>query len=155
MLSTVRTVHLLFLGLWLGATVFFSLVVAPTLFTSFPTQEAGQVMSALFPSYYRFGYVCGASLVATSLFLWRRTDLSAPWLPLSALAALMLFTTLYAGAFLQPRAHELRAELHGTASAPEARVEFDQIHRRSVQLNGAVIVGNLLMVGLVAWRRRP
>lgn len=155
MLAALRIVHFLSLALWLGESVFFSLVVAPTLFSTFPTERAGEIMSALFPNYYRFGYLCGVLLLATSVMLWRSSDGGFRWAIVGGVAALMLVCSLYAGMILQPRAHVLRAELHGATASAAARSEFDRIHKRAVQLNGAVLLGNLLLASVVAGRLRP
>ena len=47
-------------------------------------------------------------------------------------------------------------DLFGTpmAASSDVKTEFDRIHRRSVQLNGAVLLGNLVIVGIVASRLR-
>src|SRR6266404_1023893 len=58
--ALVRWLFLLALGLWLGEVVFFSFVVAPSVFRSVPPLEAGRVVGAIFPRYYLLGIACGA-----------------------------------------------------------------------------------------------
>jgi uncharacterized membrane protein len=151
----VRAAHLLALAVWLGQTVFLSLVAAPTLFGSFPRERAGEVMGALFPGYYAVGSACGVVLVLTSFLLWRSTRPSLHWAAVGGCALLMLAANLYAGAVLQPRARVLRGELHATPPRPDAEAEFDRVHRRAVQMNGAVLLGSLLIAGMAAARLRP
>lgn len=156
MLGLVKWLHLLALSVWLGAIVFLSFVVAPSVFAAFPEAqraEAGRIVGTIFPKYYALGYVCGGVLVATGLVLARgggpRGTIGA------AVAALMLATTVYAGLSIHPRAHALRAQLHDPAAAPTVKAEFDRLHRRAVQLNAAVLVGALALSGLAAASLRP
>ncbi len=152
-MSFARLLYVLALCVWLGETIFLSLIVAPTLFRNFPTPQAGEVMSALFPSYYQVGYGCGAVLLVSAVVLARGARRGAgTWGGAALVSGLMLATVLYAGLVVQPRVHALRPQLREPAVAPEVKAEFDQLHRRSVQLNGAVLVGGLLLAGLTATR---
>jgi hypothetical protein len=151
MLTLARCVYLLSLAVWLGTIVFFSFVVAPTVFSALPRAEAGQVVSAIFPIYYRVGYVCGAALLLTSLVLWRSARPASRRRVLGvALGAVMLALTAYAGVGVQPRAHALRTALHDPAAPARLKEEFDRLHRRAVQLNGAVLIGAVVLTVLTA-----
>jgi hypothetical protein len=125
------------------------------LFGAFPVEEAGRVMSAIFPAYYRLGAACGVALVAAALWLWRsgaggRHALAA------CLAALMLAAVIYAGFVLQPRVGELRTLRHRPDAPAEMESEFQRLHRLSVQLNAVVLAGGLaLSVLAVRSRARP
>jgi uncharacterized membrane protein len=151
----IAAVHFLALAIWLGQTVFLSFVVAPVLFRNFPREQAGEVMGALFPSYYLIGSACGGVLLITSLLLWRRNRPSLHWGVVGGCAFLMLAANLYAGTVLQPRAHALRGELRAEAPRADVRAEFDRIHRRAVQMNAGVLLGGLLLAGMTATRLRP
>lgn len=151
----VRAAFLIALAVSLGQTVFLSLVAAPILFRTFPPERAGEVMGALFPGYYLVGSICAGVLVVSALLLWRSTRPSLFWGVGGGCAFFLLAANLFAGAILQPRARALRAELHAEPPRLEARAEFDRIHRRAVQLNGAVLLGNLLIAGMAASRLRP
>jgi len=147
-----RVLFHLALAIWLGETIFLSLVAAPVLFSQMETAAAGQVMSLLFPYYYGLGAVCGGLLVIAAALLWRRLGRQALWWALGGtLAAAMVAVTVYAAVVMQPRLHELRAARD--AGDASAQAEFDHLHRLSVQLNGAVLLGNLLILGLVAQSR--
>ncbi len=152
MIAVVKWIQLLALGVWVGETVFLSFVVAPAVFGRLP-EQAGQVMSLLFPNYYRVAYVCGALLVVTGAVLWRAArDRAVRWGAFTALAAAMLAASLWAGVVIQPRAHELRPQLHQESAPPAVKEEFDRLHARAVQLNGAVLLGNLVLLGIAASR---
>lgn len=149
MLYVVQCLHLLALAVWLGETVFLSFVVAPTLFSTFP-QEAGRVMSALFPWYYRIGYACGVVLLVSSLVFWRSGAAGVRAAVTVGVAGLMLAAVLYAGIIIQPRARALRLEVHGPNPSAAAKLAFDRLHRRSVQLNSVVLLGGLAIAAMTA-----
>jgi hypothetical protein len=157
MIWLLRYLFLLGLATWLGATVFLW-VVAFTMFSGLSSQEAGDVMSRIFPNYYFLGYGCGLLLVVTSVMLWRRVRPGAAiWGISGILATGLLAGCLYSGLVVQPRAHELKGMLGKPDPGGTIEVEFRRAHRLSVQLNGVVLVGNLLLLALVgssrAWRR--
>ena len=149
MLYAAQSLHLLALAVWLGETVFLSFVVAPTLFSTFP-QEAGRVMSALFPWYYRIGYVCGLILLVSSFALWRWGAGGVRGPVTVGVTALMFAAVLYAGIVIQPRVKTLRLEVHGPNPTSTAKAEFDRLHRLSVQLNSVVLFGGLAITALAA-----
>lgn len=60
--------YLLSLVCWLGAIIFFSAVVAPSVFQSIPIAEAGKLLSVLFPRYYLVGYIAGSIAVLLSFY---------------------------------------------------------------------------------------
>ena len=62
-----RTLYVLALALWVGAAVFFSVVVLPVLFTSMEPARAGEIAALLFPYYFRFGAALGVLLLAAAL----------------------------------------------------------------------------------------
>ena len=50
---------IIIISIWSGTIVFFSAVVAPTVFKSLGEKEAGVFLRAFFPKYYIFGIVLG------------------------------------------------------------------------------------------------
>lgn len=153
MLAIAQWLYVVAVAVWLGTTVFVSLFAAPAVFRSFPVEEAGRVMSALFPDYYRVGYGCGLVLLVASAVCWRAGSAGAGrWGIATGVAALMLAAVLYAGIVIQPRAHAARSQLHEAPVAANIKAEFDRLHRRSVQLNGFVLLGNLVLASIAASR---
>ena len=155
MATLIKWLYLIALIVWVGEVVFFSFVVAPAMFRTFPTADAGRAVGAVFPTYYRVGYVCGALLLLTNLFLLGSATARAWWGVNAALAAVMLAATLYAGFVIQPRAAELRPQIHDPAPPPGAKEEFDRLHRLAVQLNGAVLVCGAVASVITARALRP
>ncbi|MFQ5665264.1 MAG: DUF4149 domain-containing protein [Candidatus Binatia bacterium] len=154
MYALTKWLYLLALIVWLGEIVFFSFVVAPSIFRALPTAVAGRAVGAIFPTYYRVGYVCGGVLLLASLVFLGGTASRLRWGVSTLLAAVMLAATLYAGTVIQPAAAALRPQLH-QAGAPEAvQRQFDRRHRLAVQLNGVVLVCGVIIsvVAARAWR---
>lgn len=146
-------VHVLALATWLGETIFFGAVVAPAVFGGLNTEQAGTVVALIFPAYYLVGYVCGALLVATALSLRQRSQPAGGlWAVAAVVAGLSLGVCLFAGLDVLPEADALRLRLHDPAAAASAKGQFDAAHRLAVQLNGVVLVGNLVLAGLLASR---
>lgn len=136
------------LGLWLGATVFFLLVLM-RLFERMPG-EAGGVASHLFPVYYTTGALCALVALASGILLaaisWR-----GGWarrLAPVVLAAAMAGVNYYAGWVVLPQAAAARVQVETQkgpsgglgAEAAKARERFQSLHQLSTRLFAAVLV---------------
>ena len=160
MTALLRFIHLLSLGIWVGSVVFFSFVTAPTLFGALPRDLAGRAVSAIFPRYYALGGACGALALLTGLLLGAR---QAAWGRLLAaeLVLLLLMTgiVVYAGRVVLPQAGRARLalpSLEGSPAYDDAKARFDALHRRSVFLNGTVLILGVVSIALVALQKpRP
>ncbi len=155
MLALVKWLYLLALIVWVGAVVFFSFVVAPALFRTFPTPDAGRAVGAVFPIYYRVGYVGSAVLLLGSVVFLGSAASRLWWGVNTLLTAVMLAATLYGGIVVQPRATALRPQIHDAAAPQEVKHEFAQLHRLAVQLNGAVLICGLVVSVITAAALRP
>lgn len=157
-------VYVLALAVWTGEIVFFSFVVAPSVFGALPVEQAGAVVGLVFPAYYVIGHVCGVALVGAAVLLrrWSRPG-GGLWLAAAVVAGVALALSLYAGLVVQPSASDLRLQLHRADAPAAAQEEFDALHRQAVQLNGGALVAVLTLAGLLAAqlatgvsaRRRP
>lgn len=151
MLTALRFVYLLSLAVWLGTIVFHSFVVAPTMFSHFPRETAGEVVSRLFPRYYQIGFACGAVCTFVPLFLHSAASSASRWLVVAMLGALMWGLTLVAGTVVHHRAAALRAEIREVASpSAEQSAAFARWHRAAVLLNLAVLATGVGVTWLVA-----
>ncbi len=130
-----RYLMLLSLIVWLGGLIFFSFVLAPTVFSVLPTRHlAGSVVSRSLSALHWIGIVSGVVFLTTS----------------------MLYSRLHAGS-AQPLAPRhillyIMATLRGSlpeTNSPEAtdpvRMQFNALHAWSTRLEGGV-----LLLGLVA-----
>ena len=59
---------IIIISIWSGTIIFFSAVVAPTVFKSLDEREAGVFLRAFFPKYYIFGIVLGLISIIYLLF---------------------------------------------------------------------------------------
>jgi hypothetical protein len=132
--SIASTLFLVTLALWVGAGVFFSGVVLPTLFLNLESSSAGQTAALLFPGYYSFGIAAGALLLLAACWLAR--DGARAWRIIVAAIVVAWACQLYAGLSIRPRMAELRGQPSGTE-------EFQDLHKLSVRLNGVVLIATL------------
>ncbi|MFQ5936634.1 MAG: DUF4149 domain-containing protein [Acidiferrobacterales bacterium] len=145
MLTLVVFVTLLALVIWVGGLVFFSLIVAPLVFSILEQTDAGRFVRAIFPRYYGWGL--GAGVVAL-VGLAALGALAGAWAPpllgLIVLVFAMLCLTAYS-LVLVPKVNAAR-------DAGEAEQEaFQQLHKRSVRINIAVLCLGLLALAIVAY----
>ncbi len=126
------------LACWVGGTVFFSIVVLPTLFRNLERSQAGDVAALLFPGYYRFGLACAVVLLAIALgFAYAGRS---GWRAAALVLCSMLACQGIAAGVVRPRMAAIRG-------MPEHQREFDRLHRHSVRLNAVVLIAG---IGLVA-----
>ena len=59
---------IIIISIWSGIIIFFSAVVAPTVFKSLDEREAGVFLRAFFPKYYIFGILLGVISIIYLLF---------------------------------------------------------------------------------------
>ena len=142
------------LGLWVGGLSLFLGVVTPVSFRRFGKEEGGQYVSALFPAVDRWGMLWGGVACGAlyAVFLNRH------FVPLSLMleipVAVMYLLTLHAGWVLHPQITDLRRRIAdpkyaGTAHLEKLRYNFARLHKRSVQLHGAIIFLGWFSLGLL------
>jgi hypothetical protein len=108
--------------------------------------HAGRAVRSIFPRYYLLGIVCGAVLAAVQaargmLFYW-----GGMIVPVLVLFVLLTLVNVYARQSLTPAINAARD------AGPQGKALFDRLHRRSVLLNGLVLIGGLLDLLWVAYR---
>jgi uncharacterized membrane protein len=155
MLSLVKWLYLMALIIWLGEVIFFSFVAAPSIFTTFPTPEAGRAVGAIFPTYYRIGYWCGIILLIGAVVLAATAVTRGWWAVNIGLGAVMLAVTLYAGIIIQPRVAALSPQIHTPTATAAVKDEFSRLHRLAVVLNGVVLVCGVAVSAITAASMRP
>lgn len=146
---------LLALILWIGGLIFFSFVVAPTLFTVLPsTALAGNVVSRCLTALHWIGIVSALVFLICSL-LYGRAKFAQfkPLMLVNVLVVIMLVLTLISQFAITPRIHALRSQLQPAGAVQDSiRIEFDQLHGWSTRLEGGVLVLGVVVVGLTARR---
>ncbi len=148
-------VYLLAIACWLGAIIFFSAIVAPTVFTQLSIAEAGKVVSTLFPRYYLLGYIAGAVALAIAIYFAVARGPRGWWSTAAVGLAIALALTIYAGAVVRPKVDAIRTVAEEQNPDPARRAEFDRLHHLSVVLNGAVLLLDLIALASTAAALSP
>lgn len=154
-MSFVRYLMLLSLVVWLGGLIFFSFVLAPTVFTVLPTRHlAGNVVSRSLTALHWMGIVSGIVFLLCSMIYARITSGSLhPFAGRHVVLYLMLALTLISQFGISPKMATLRAsmgEIDNVALSDPARVQFDALHVWSTRLEGSVFFLGLGLVYLTA-----
>jgi hypothetical protein len=154
-MSLLRFLMLLSLIVWLGGLIFFSFVVASTVFSVLPTRHlAGSVVTRSLNALHWMGIVSGIVFLASSMIYTRLSTGSAH--PLAArhiLLYMMLALTLISQFGVSPKMAALRASMGEIDSVPAtdpARVQFNALHLWSTRLEGGVFLLGLVAVYLTA-----
>ena len=155
MATLLRIIRVYSLALWVGGEVFF-VIVAGIAFRFLPdAHTAGIVVRNSLLALHRIGTGAGIVFVLATLGLLAtaRDRHSARVVELAIVAA-MLVLTLYSHLTVIPRMETDRLTLGGdvtkaTIDTP-ARRDFDHLHSLSVNLEGAVLIGGLVVLALAA-----
>ena len=150
-----RYLMLLSLIVWLGGLIFFSFVVAPTVFSVLPTRHlAGLVVSRSLTALHWIGIVSGIVFLTTSMLYSRlHAGSTQPLAPRHILLYIMLGLSLISQFVISPRMATLRASMPDTNSVaiPDpVRVQFNALHAWSTRLEGGVLHLGLVVVYLTA-----
>lgn len=159
MTTLLRILRLYPLALWVGGEVFF-VIVAGISFSVLPNPHtAGLVVRSALIDLHRIGIGAGiVYLIATlGLMATQRNDSTRLIeaghrirLVEIVVVAIMLLLTLYSQTGVIPRMEHDRISLGGdVAAAPAqspARLDFDRLHKLSVNLEGAVLIGGLVLI---------
>ncbi|HVN28959.1 MAG TPA: DUF4149 domain-containing protein [Candidatus Binataceae bacterium] len=138
-------IYLLAMVCWIGGIIFFSFFTMPSVFGALARPDAGKVASVIFPRYYILGYVAGG--IAFFLAIYLLINWNGPrlwWLASVLTLGIALGCTLYAGLVIRPRVDAIRTVSEQENPDPATKAEFDNLHKLSVQLNGAVLLLDLI-----------
>jgi predicted cobalt transporter CbtA len=156
MACLLRFAFLAGLGVWVGEVVFFSFVIAPSLFQTLPAESAGRALAAIFPRYYRLGLGAGAIAFFSAIGLGMLSRRRTRWLAVAAVVVLMVGMSGYAAAVILPQTDALRPHLaHGPEPDEAAQAEFERLHRQAVALNAATLLCGMGLLGVAAAALRP
>ncbi|HEY7097050.1 MAG TPA: DUF4149 domain-containing protein [Terriglobales bacterium] len=159
-MSFLRYLMLLSLIVWLGGIIYFSFVVAPTVFAVLPTRHlAGNVVARSLTALHWMGIVSGLVFVMCSMIVTRAsTGAAEPLAVRHILVYLMLALTAISQFIIFPKMMAIRnslGEIDSILLTDPARVLFDSLHVWSTRLEVGVFVLGLALVFLVAQAIRP
>ena len=128
---------LVLVSILVGVIIFFSSVIAPTVFKAVDEKNAGLFLRAFFPKYYIFG------IIITSLALLSATLLEQISNPLelsmiSAILAMFIISKL-----MIPHINKARD------MGESAKKKFNQLHLLSVILNFLSLIVGLFLIYLI------
>jgi uncharacterized membrane protein len=156
-MSWLRALMLLALIVWIGGIIFFSFVLAPTVFAVLPLRElAGNVVNPSLSRLHWMGMVSGVVFLVSSL-LHNRIKYAQfrAWSAAHVLVALMLALTMVSHFTISPRMMALRKDMGIIDNVPQSdprRVEFNRLHVWSTRSEGGVFFLGLVVVVLTARR---
>ena len=124
---------IIIISIWSGTIIFFSAVVAPTVFKSLDEREAGVFLRAFFPKYYIFGIVLGVISIIYLLFSPVHSHL------LYSITAMTVLTIL--GRMSIPIINKARDTNNEQA--------FKRYHLISVMMNVLTLVIGIIILGML------
>jgi uncharacterized membrane protein len=159
LLSVSIILEMLAITVWIGGMIVLSFIVAPAIFQTAPSRDsAGRSFGLMLRRFHMVAYVCGAIIIATSVFRLSVDYVSSrPYLlpfVVEGRAALlvrlvivivMLGFTLYSGLFVSRRIESLRSRtpegIDHLAKKDPLREQFNSLHR----LSTTIMAFNLLL----------
>ena len=149
-----RFIYLLSIALWIGGMAFFSFMAAPSIFKVLPREDAGKVVSDIFPKYYWQGIICGAIALITSIALGTRDRWNTLLIARTIIIGVMVLGILYTVVILQPKVQAVKAQITSFESLSPTdplRLEFGRLHGRSFSVNAAVLLLGVVVVFITAF----
>jgi len=115
----------------LGSMLFFSIAIAPKIFTVLPSEEAGKFVRSIFPTYYMYNGL--QYLVLTTLaFYTGQTD------NILYLSCLILFFFIFSNYILMPQINKSR-DINN-------QKKFKLLHFLSVVINFLIIISSIILI---------
>ena len=156
-MSLVRYLMLLSLVIWVGGLIFFSFVLAPTVFSVLPTRQlAGSVVSRSLGIMHWMAIACGVVFAVTSMIDSAVVNGTAePFAARNLIIYAMIILTLVGMFGIASRMLALREQMNPIDAVPHddaRRVEFNRLHHWSTRIEGSVLVLGLAVLYLTARR---
>ena len=121
-------------SLVLGSMLFFSIAVAPKIFTVLPNEEAGKFVRSIFPTYYMYN---GLQYLLLTILLFY-TGQNGNILYLSCLILLFFIFSNY---ILMPQINKSRDT--------DNQKKFKLLHFISVLINFLIIISSIILILLI------
>jgi uncharacterized membrane protein len=160
------SLSLLFLGVWLGAIVFF-IAVAQVAFSALPplftdhaagTHAAGAVVGGAIVSLHSLGMVCGVLFLLLTIVRARFIHWHSYTLP-ALLVLAMLVLTAYSQFSIIPKMNTARDSIGGVVDAVPlsnpGRQIFEHLHEQSTRVESAVLICGLVAFMLGGGGQKP
>ena len=153
-----RDVRLILIAVWLGAAVFFSFAVAPSVFSVLPARElAGAVVSRTLSIINTGGFIISLLLLA-SAFLYKKNVSRRAFSTELVLLSVIAFATFIGQWVIAARLESLRAAMgrpiDEVAQSDPLRIAFNSLHGYSVTALSLGMVAAVIVLLLIARRSR-
>jgi uncharacterized membrane protein len=145
MTSVLRFLQVFALGTWVGSIFYFSAAVAPGAFRVLPSQDlAGVLVEFTLRRLHTLGVVAAVVFLFASAVLAISAAVPGKALLLPSVGVgVMLILTVVSQHVVIRRMMDLRRQMVSVSATPlddPRRLEFDRLHRVSVQLEGATLL---------------
>jgi uncharacterized membrane protein len=158
----VRILRHLSIVVWVGGIIFFAFILAPVAFHLLPSQhEAGIVVGGTLRVLDVVGLVCGGIFWIATLVLYLRSNPAAKLgygAQLVIVSVMMLATAhLHMGILPAMEVDRVQAggDIEASPATNPAHIHFERLHKRSEQVEGAVLLCGLGIVVLMARESLP
>ena len=122
------------ISIWIGVIVFFSAIIAPTVFKTLDEKSAGVFLRAFFPKYYLFAIVIG--LAALALIMIFNIEMSnILYISIVSMTVLSIISR-----FMIPIINNARD------LGEKGKQKFNRLHALSVSLNVITLVIGLFFI---------
>jgi uncharacterized membrane protein len=152
MISLLRTLEFLALGVWLGSDAFLSFVVAPGAFRVLGSRDqAGLMVGFALSRMHWLGIVCGVIFLVVRLA--RMRSVASLMGPAALCVLLMIGLTIVSERAVSPKMAALRMQMgsiQAAAADSPLLAEFGRLHRVSVLLESGVLLAGLAAMYLAA-----
>ena len=128
---------LVLISVWVGVIIFFSSVIAPTIFSSVDEKNAGLFLRAFFPKYYIFGIVLGLLALFSAITLESALS-TLEFSMITTMLAMFVISRL-----MIPAVNKARD------MGEAAKKKFNQLHLVSVILNFLALIVGLVLIYLI------
>ena len=122
------------ISIWIGVIVFFSAIIAPTVFKTLDEKSAGVFLRAFFPKYYLFAIVIGLAALALIMIF----DIKISNILYIAIVSMTILSII--SRFMIPMINNARD------MGEKGKQKFNRLHMLSVSLNVITLVIGLFFI---------
>jgi len=122
------------ISIWIGVIVFFSAIIAPTVFKTLDEKSAGVFLRAFFPKYYLFAIVIGLAALALIMIF----DIKISNILYIAIVSMTILSII--SRFMIPMINNARD------LGEKGKQKFNRLHALSVSLNVITLVIGLFFI---------
>lgn len=154
-MALASSIYRLALSLWVGGMALFTFIVTPVIFRT-QGRDAGRIVGAIFPLYFRYGLVLIAIALLARMFAGEGFHGARQWAGTILILAALLLTGFQAYG-LSPRMERVKQSVPSFQAAPAddpARKEFSRLHGISMAVNLVILLEGIALIAAYETFRR-